>query len=257
MSVFFKYSSCVKVSILKVVFLDFDGVLFDTVREAYAIAMITTGKCNSLGDVDFQSLHYSLFSKYRYLISPAWNYQYLLRALEDRSHNLKNNYLQMLQLASEDEYKEFETAFFQTRSRLRKQDYEAWLRLNIPFPFLSKISKYIHSDPDSWYIVTTKDRATVEKLLDLENIFIKKENIFDKDNYAAMKSKHGVLASIMKNHNISDGLFIDDSRKHLTDCQNLENLLLLQPDWGYNLPEDSTQTQGEVLEDLIKFLGVE
>lgn len=241
---------------MKAVFLDFDGVLFDTVREAYSIAMITAGKCDSLANIDFQSLHYTLFSQYRYLISPAWNYYYLLQALEQESDNIASSYMKMLELASENEYKQFEKEFFQTRATLRKHDDENWLKLNIPFPFLSKISKYIQEDPDSWYIVTTKDKETVKKLLELENIFIKKEQIFDKDNYALLQSKRAIIEGIMQDKQISKGLFIDDSRKHLLDCQSLESLEIIQPDWGYNLPEDPTITPSEALESLKYFLGV-
>lgn len=242
---------------MKAVFLDFDGVLFDTVKEAYAVSMITASKCNSLADVDFQSSHYALFAKYRYLISPAWNYYYLLQALEQDSHDIESSYIKMLNLASESEFKKFEKEFFETRATLRKQDYETWLRLNVPFPFLSKINKYIHQNPDIWYIVTTKDRGTVENLLDLENIFIKKEQIFDKDNYASLQSKRAIIEDIMQNKQISKGFFIDDSRKHLLDCKSLDNLVLVQPNWGYNLPEDPTKTLNKVLEILKYFLGVE
>ena len=37
------------------IFLDFDGVLFDTVREAYSVAVITIGKYDSLDEIDFET----------------------------------------------------------------------------------------------------------------------------------------------------------------------------------------------------------
>ena len=40
------------------VFLDFDGVLFDTVKEAYAIAMLTHSQAKSIKEIDFNSHHY-------------------------------------------------------------------------------------------------------------------------------------------------------------------------------------------------------
>jgi hypothetical protein len=52
------------------------------VREAHASAVIAGGRCDSLADVDYNSSHYETFRKIRYLISPAWNYKYLLEVLE-------------------------------------------------------------------------------------------------------------------------------------------------------------------------------
>jgi FMN phosphatase YigB (HAD superfamily) len=66
----------------RLIFFDFDGVLFDTVREAYASAVIAGGRSDTLDDVDYNSSHYETFRKLRYLISPAWNYKYLLEVLE-------------------------------------------------------------------------------------------------------------------------------------------------------------------------------
>lgn len=59
------------------IFLDFDGVLFDTVREAYAVAVISSGRYNSIDEIDFEAEHYQNFKKLRYLIAPAWNYKLL------------------------------------------------------------------------------------------------------------------------------------------------------------------------------------
>ena len=36
------------------IFLDFDGVLFDTVREAYAVAVISSGKYSSVNEISLK-----------------------------------------------------------------------------------------------------------------------------------------------------------------------------------------------------------
>ena len=60
------------------IFLDFDGVLFDTVREAYAVVSISSGRYNSIDEIDFETEHYQNFKRLRYLIClKAW-YIYLL-----------------------------------------------------------------------------------------------------------------------------------------------------------------------------------
>ena len=65
-----------------IIFLDFDGVLFNTVKEAYATAVISTSMYKTIDEIDFNSKHYTDFLGYRYLVGPAWNYKYILEFLE-------------------------------------------------------------------------------------------------------------------------------------------------------------------------------
>ncbi|MDK2047646.1 hypothetical protein [Aliarcobacter butzleri] len=105
------------------IFLDFDGVLFDTVREAYSVAVITSSKYNSIDEIDFETEHYQNFKKLRYLISPAWNYKYLLDELEQNKDliKIKNNFLNSISNASQKDYEEFENNFFSVRNYLKKK----------------------------------------------------------------------------------------------------------------------------------------
>ena len=66
----------------RAIFLDFDGVLFDTVREVYAVAMIALGRFDRLVDVDFDTIHFENFSQFRYLIGPACDYYYLIQSID-------------------------------------------------------------------------------------------------------------------------------------------------------------------------------
>lgn len=241
------------------VFLDFDGVLFDTVREAYAIAVITVGMYSNISEIDFESTHYKKFRQFRYLVSPAWNYKYILELLnknlsdkdfiEEYNFIIKNN---------DGSHKDFENKFFETRTLIKKNDYEKWLRLNTAFPFLHKIKSYIYNNLDNWYIVTTKDRGTVKKLLDLENIPIKETMIFDRDDYSKFENKREIIQSLInKNENCKINVFIDDSKKHLEDCKTIENINVFQPNWGYNLPEDETLTEFQIIKELKSIIGVD
>ncbi len=217
----------------KMIFLDFDGVLFDTMREAYAVAVLLSGKYNSIDEIDFETEHYENFKRLRYLISPASNYKYLQEELEENNdiNLIKNNFLNSISNASKEDYEEFENSFFSTRNYLRKNHYEKWFRLNVPFPFLGEIEFLFYEYKHLVYIVTTKDKATVLKLLSLEAIDFDKTRVFDKEDYEKFGSKKSIIESLISQD--TQSIFIDDSDKHIQDCSQIAGLKCFQPDWGY------------------------
>lgn len=237
------------------IFLDFDGVLFDTVREAYAVAVITSGKYNSIDEIDFQTKHYQSFKKLRYLISPAWNYKYLLEELElnDNLFIIQNNFLERILSVSKKGYEGFENSFFNTRSYLRKNHYEKWFRLNVPFPFLSEVKFLFYDFKDLIYIVTTKDKETVLKLLSLEGIEFDEKRIFDKEDYEKFGSKKNIIENLIPQD--SQGIFIDDSDKHIKDCSEIKKLKCFQPDWGYVGLDSKTTNHKMIVNEINSLLG--
>lgn len=237
------------------IFLDFDGVLFDTVKEAYSVAVITSNKYNSIDDIDFETEHYKKFKKLRNLVSPAWNYKYLLEELELNSDliTIKNNFLKNISNASKIDYENFEKDFFNTRNYLQDQDYEKWFRLNVSFPFLDKI-KFLFCDfKDYVYIVTTKDEKTVFNLLSLEGIGFDKARIFDKDDYEKFGSKKNIIEKLIQQN--TKNIFIDDSDKHIRDCSNIKGLKCFQPNWGYVGLESKTTNYKIIVNEINRLLG--
>ncbi len=237
------------------IFLDFDGVLFDTVREAYAVVSISSGRYNSIDEIDFETEHYQNFKRLRYLISPAWNYKYLLEELEvnDDINLIKNNFLNSISNASKEDYEEFENSFFSTRNYLRKNHYEKWFKLNVPFPFLSEIEFLFYEYKHLVYIVTTKDKATVLKLLSLEGVEFDEARVFDKEDYEKIGSKKSIIESLISQDTPS--IFIDDSDKHIQDCSQLESLKYFQPDWGYVGLESKTYNHKTIVKEINSLVG--
>lgn len=237
------------------IFLDFDGVLFDTVREAYSVAVITTSKYSSIDEIDFETEHYQNFKKLRYLISPAWNYKYLLEEIEI-NHDIniiKNNFLKSISNASKKDYVEFENVFFNTRNYLRKNYYEKWFRLNVPFPFLSEVEFLFYEYKHLVYIVTTKDKATVLKLLSLEGIKFDEKRVFDKEDYEKFGSKKSIIESLISQE--TQSIFIDDSDNHIKDSSQIKTLKCFQPDWGYVGLESQTVNHKTIVSEIKSFLG--
>jgi len=234
--------------------LDFDGVLFDTVREAYCVALIAFGKAAAIRDISFATDHYMKFRAYRYLITSAATYLPLLKALEESPvSKAVDEAFQRLSLDSSvtSLKTEFEHKFFHVRSELKKNDYEQWLRLNEPYPFFFLMREQVKVAPDRIYIITTKDEETVQQLLNLHDFPFRKEQILDRKVFNRCKSKRNIIKLLLRETGASAAIFIDDSQEHLKECRGISSVMLLQPDWGYVAPGDETAGEDEIMEKIM------
>ena len=235
-----------KHSAKRMVFLDFDGVVFDSAVEAYAIAMVTSGKARSLAEVDPDSEYGRRFLKQRHHIGPAWNYFYLLEAFD---MNVDENFDSFLPAQAGEEAKEFQSVFFNTRKQLRSSSWEEWLRLNKLYAGSEGFLKLIEGN-ENVVIVTTKDRGTVEALLELHGVKRKVE-IFDAKDYERLGCKSKIIHEIMTDRGVESAAFVDDSAKHIAKCEWVPNLELLHAKWGYVAPSAKADNKDEVLQKLI------
>ncbi len=236
-----KLQKIIKINENRAVFLDFDGVLFNTVKESYAVTCIAQKKYNSIDEINFNLNHYQFFLKYRYLVGPAWNYKYIWELLNKKDVvSFECEYIDLISKAKIEEYIDFENLFFDTRKKLQNSSYKKWLNLNQPYEFLELIRNELSNNKSKFIIVTTKDKNTVQKLLKLENICINDTQIYDKDDFCKYKNKANIINNIIKTNNITNAIFIDDSKKHLVHCNKIKNLELCQAGWGYvsNLDKD-------------------
>jgi hypothetical protein len=232
------------------IFLDFDGVLFDTVKEAYAVAVIAVGRYESIDEIDFDTKHYRNFKKLRYLISSAWNYKYLIENLDINQDLLiiENNLIKEIESATKKDYESFENKFFNTRNYLKNEHHEKWFRLNLPFSFLNEIKFLFDDFKEEVYIVTTKDKKTVLELLNLEKINFNLARIFDKDSCEEFISKKNIIENLINKNEIN--IFVDDSDEHIKDCSKTEGLKCFQPEWGYIGVNRKTVSQKTIIDEI-------
>ncbi len=210
----------------KILFLDFDGVLVDTVDEAYKVCINT----KRFKDIVLPKNSLEIFRKYRALIGPAWNYFYVMNSIVNKTH-LKTGFI----FQKNKEALEFEKDFFETRVSLKNTNYKDWLTFNEQYPFLTELAKLEKNIDLTTYIITTKDKQTVIDLLRQYNInFIDKNRIYGKDIFNTLGSKKDIISNILSS--IDDNysaIFIDDLAEHLNNCSNIKELKLIQADWGY------------------------
>ena len=232
----------------KMVFLDFDGVIFDSAIEAYAVAMIATGRHNHLNEIDFHSKHAQQFFAQRYQIGPAWNYHYLLKAIDENIENFSS----FLPDQPGVDAKEFMDAFFATRNILRNSEWDTWLSLNKLYEGSKGFLQILHHY-DNTCIVTTKDKETVKALLQTNGV-TRDVEIYDSKDYEKHGCKSKLMDHLIKTNSIEKAIFIDDSYKHLSKCQWVEHLETSQACWGYVPPQEYNDNKNEILNKLTTFL---
>ena len=225
----------------RVIFLDFDGVLFDTVREVYAIAMVASGHIIRASDADYTSKHFELFDKLRYLVGPAWNYYYLIRSIDNKKGGsmagLKSEYKKFLDQSSRGDYTSFEESFFQARKQLRELDSGYWMSLIFPYSFVKNIRGLIDEFRNQFFIVTTRDRDSVLDLLRFHDLNILDSNIFTRKEYKIHSSKANLIQNLINKLQIDESVFLDDLEGHLGACESIEKLSTIQAKWGYVAPQ--------------------
>jgi hypothetical protein len=245
-------------TIRRAIFLDFDGVLFDTVREAYAVTMIALGRFDRLVDVDFDTSHFKNFSRFRYLIGPAWNYYYLVqsidRQIEEPTIDIEIEFKKFLEMWVEREIQPFGENFFQTRIRLRVKEREQWSSLILPYDFLENIRKLSREFRRRFFLVTTRDRESVLDILKLYDLQIIDSNIFAKNEYTVHISKLSIIRDLIKERQIEESVFIDDLEEHFMSSEAIQSLTTLQAKWGYVVPQKKEDNSRLLFKELKKFL---
>ena len=174
------------------IFFDFDGVFVDSAPEAYATALISVGKVSSLSEVDLDSNHAKKFMAQRYLIGPAWNYFYLLDAIDKGFDDEFEIYLPSQPSKNATS---FMKTFFETRAKLRKNEWDHWLTFNQKYDGVDELLSILEENESSC-IVTTKDKETVSALLALYGLN-RNVDIYDNKDYEEYGGKSYLINKIM------------------------------------------------------------
>lgn len=238
---------------MKLVALDFDGVISDSAPEAFWVALRTLAELRpeqgtwvrcleEFGGFDgplnrevlIEDLLFREFLRLMPLGNRAEDFGVALLSLEAG--------VPILDQVSYDDYfdaigirfaHEFHDRFYRERTALRGRDPERWGSLMSCYPGLTEV---LHSCPGSILpvIATAKDRASVRFLLDQYGIgdLFPEDRVFDKE-FGRDKSAH--LQAIRQRFGQSgpEIVFVDDKVNHLASVESLGVRCVLAA-WGYN-----------------------
>ena len=210
--------------------LDFDGVICNSINECMVTSFGAYTESDTKTIIDLPSDFIKYFYKFRYLVRPAGEYYLICRAYHSGIEDLTPTVFMRLKAGSNSEIGLFGTKFFSYRQNL-KDDLAGWIKLHSIY---DHVEEFLRVYKDKFFVVTTKDRASVELLSNHFKFNKKIIDIFSREVSENKNQSFNLLCS--KYSNLINGnrlVFVDDSPDHLGDLVDLP-LDLYFAKWGYS-----------------------
>lgn len=220
-------------------FLDFDGVLYDTLKEAYILCRYVCEGIDLFAPIE-QDI-YSKFYKYKYLVFNSWQYLYLMKSIT--SKDIISSYNSFLQNRDLKQEEDFEDKYLKTRKWLLDNHSDYVDKLESKFPFLDMVKKL--QNKYDILIVSRKNNFAIQR----KNTGFK---IYGKEELSNVIDKAEFIEKYMKDNNVKKGFFIDDNSHNLTPCKNIPNLTCLLAGWGNIAINEKGLSQEEIYQILNK-----
>jgi phosphoglycolate phosphatase-like HAD superfamily hydrolase len=217
-----------------ITFLDFDGVIVDSIEECYIVSKEAYYGHSLLNyPVDEYK---DIFYRNRGLVKPAYEYRALHRAIElymkGETRDVESEFKNQVSVNMTKNDLFFEKEFFYIRKLHRDQNFDAWISMN-PLTEFGKVLE--NKDNLNTCIVTTKNREATEDLLTYYNIGVLE--IYANDEVKKAGSKGNLLKEIMDIKKYTKAVFVDDSIEHL-DTVIDDRISCYFADWGYGKNSD-------------------
>lgn len=226
-------------------FLDFDGVLFDTVLESYLLARYAY-----FGIEPFEKINekeYELFHSVRYLITHSWHYYYIMKLIGEgiNVENFSQEYRNAVSHRNEKTDNEFDKKFQVKRKDLIENHFDFWNKLDKPYPFFDKIKPL--AEKLNIIIVSTKNEEAILRHCKDYGLNIEKKNVVGKNKLKQYGSKKEFLEYYIRENKIDKSIFIDDAISTIKNCSNIQNLNVYCANWGYVADKSDGLNEVEIL----------
>lgn len=231
----------------KILFSDFDGVLFDTILEVYLV-----NRYYFLGKDFFDVIEeneFKLFSKYKYLVYNIWMFYYYNPIIFDCPDKDKvtedfNNALKHRNLEKEEE---FCAEFLNIRKKLVEKHYDFWKTLEKPYEFFFEIKKLYEEKNVDIVVVSKKNKISILERFESYGFNLPENKVFAREILGNYSSKKEFMEEYMQKNNKKSAIFVDDNINNLKGFENskIDTILAL---WGNNSPDDVGLNQNEAIQ---------
>jgi len=219
---------------LEVLALDFDGVISDSAREAFAVAVRTYSDLRPGPPLQETEALYAGFVEMMPLGNRAEDYAVILAALEEqRSIADQAAYDSFYRRQDPSLLGVFHQRFYENRTSWSERDPEGWRRMISPYPEMLEIL-HRRAPQVTLAIATAKDSRSVRMLLreyGIESLF-REDVVLDKETGVSKRShlEHLQRSLAVRFEAIT---FVDDKLNHLNGVADLGVRCGLAA-WGYN-----------------------
>ena len=221
-------------------FLDFDGVICDSIYECFVSSWIAYYKhLTKIIPSETYLKEIELFKEFRPYIRRGADYL-LIHKIINQGKTIKNqNDFNILEKKEGDKTMDnFHDLFYLVRNELINSDKDYWLGLNLIYP---KLKKYLLSISTlkTFYILSTKKAEFIHEILLSNNINWDINRII----YSGKDKKVDIINNIMLKLKISNSYFIDDQIDHFLN-NPYDNIKCFLASWGY--VKDSWLAQNKI-----------
>lgn len=240
----------------KALFLDFDGVLFDTLREVYLVNRYEFLNVDLFSEVDEKN--YQLFSKYKYLVYNIWMFYYYNPIIFNNTNEdeIAEKYNKAILNRDLEKEKIFCENFLNTRKKLVLNHYEFWKNLETPYNFFFEIKKIYEENNINVVIVSKKNKTSILERFESQGLNFNPDLVFAREALDKYSSKGEFLDEYMTKNNIDSAIFVDDNNNNLKSCENnfkIKNILAL---WGNTQPNIQGYSEVDAIFEIKKFFNI-
>ena len=240
----------------KLLFLDFDGVLFDTLKEVYLVNRELFSKISLFDKID--SKNYSLYSKYKYLVYNIWMFYYYNPLLfgEIKEEEIVPKYLSAISNRNIEKENEFCEEFLALRADLVKNHYDFWNSLETPYDFFFEIKKLYEEKNINLVVVSKKNKKSILQRFNSYGFKLDEDKVFAREILDKYSSKGEFMQEYMTKNGFSSAVFVDDNHNNLKTCDKFSNIIQILALWGNSQPDLEGYNQQEAILKIKNFFSV-
>lgn len=220
---------------MNTLFLDFDGVLFDTLKEAYVLCRYAFYGTDIKIPIDEDE--YKLFYKYKFLVYNSWQYYYLMQVLNES--NPVQAYNALLNTRDFEAEQSFDKKYYEKRLEMKRDYFEFWDELEEPFEFFFEVKSIYEKGRIDVVIVSKKDFDSIKMRLNQYGLGLADDKIFAKEQLMKYNEKRDFIEEYVVKNDIERAIFVDDNSHNIRPCKDIEGLKCLLAGWG-NIAVDET-----------------
>jgi phosphoglycolate phosphatase-like HAD superfamily hydrolase len=230
----------------KVLALDFDGVICNTVREGLRSAWQVCREIRGGGDAIPPPEVGAAFVRLRPVLEVGWEFPVLLLALldgvsdavllRDFQATWRQRILTKYHLTPAD----LESRFDSARDRVIQRSLTDWLSDQGPYPGVPDKLRTVLKEEVRIFVLTTKEKRFAHKLLEIHGVILPADQVWGKEQVHPKAE----LLRILRRENavaFADIWFVEDRLKTLQSVEQQPDLTavrLFLATWGYTTPTD-------------------